>query len=93
VRAAPTAQVADLHDRMPVVVPEEAWSTWLDPLLDDPAELHGLLQPNEQIELRIVAVSRLVNDVRNGGPELIEPAPPDELALAAAVAADPGLFD
>jgi putative SOS response-associated peptidase YedK len=95
VTAGPNAQVADLHDRMPVVVPEEAWSTWLDPHLNDPAELQGLLQPNEEVELRIVAVSRLVNDVRNDGPELIEPAPPASLAELAAAAAgtDPGLFD
>jgi len=92
VTAGPNAQVADLHDRMPVVVPEDSWSTWLDPQLEDPAELNGLLRPNEDLELEIVAVSRLVNDVRNDGPELIEPAPPDVVG-AEAVIAGPGLFD
>ena len=91
VTAGPNAQVAELHDRMPVVVPEEAWSTWLDPHLDDAAELQGLLQPNEAVDLRILAVSRLVNDVRNDGPELIEPASDEPAAVEAAVA--PGLFD
>ena len=91
VTAGPNAQVADLHDRMPVVVPEDRWSTWLDPELDDPAELQGILQPNEDVELRIVPVSRLVNDVRNDGPELIEPA--DPAAVAAVATAEPGLFD
>ena len=91
VTAGPNAQVAELHDRMPVVVPEEAWSTWLDPHLDDAAELQGLLQPNEAVDLRILAVSRLVNDVRNDGPELIEPAGDEPAAIEAAVA--PGLFD
>ncbi|HEY8845984.1 MAG TPA: SOS response-associated peptidase [Candidatus Limnocylindrales bacterium] len=91
VTAGPNAQVAELHDRMPVVVPEEAWSTWLDPGLDDSAELQGLLQPNEAVDLRILAVSRLVNDVRNDGPELIEPASDEPAAIEAAVA--PGLFD
>jgi putative SOS response-associated peptidase YedK len=93
VTAGPNAQVADLHDRMPVVVPEEAWSTWLDPGLEDSAELQGLLSPNEDVELRIVAVSWLVNDVRNDGPELIEPTSSDPLAVAASAAAEPGLFD
>ncbi|HEX5825588.1 MAG TPA: SOS response-associated peptidase [Candidatus Limnocylindrales bacterium] len=88
VTASPNAQVADLHDRMPVVVPEAAWSTWLDPGLEDPAELQGLLRPNEDVSLRIVAVSRLVNDVRNDGPELIEPAPAGQPVTVA-----PGLFD
>jgi putative SOS response-associated peptidase YedK len=77
---------------MPVVVPEEAWSTWLDPTLDDPAELNGLLQPKEDVDLRIVAVSRLVNDVRNDGPELIEPAPAGAVE-GERVVATPGLFD
>jgi len=91
VTAGPNAQVAELHDRMPVVVPEEAWSTWLDPHLEDSGELQGLLQPNEAVDLRILAVSRLVNDVRNDGPELIEPAGDEPAAIEAAVA--PGLFD
>ena len=86
------AQIRDLHDRMPVVIPEDAWSTWLDPQLEDPAELNGLLRPNEDLDLEIVAVSRLVNDVRNDGPELIEPAPPDVVGAEAVIAA-PGLFD
>jgi putative SOS response-associated peptidase YedK len=88
VTAGPNAQVADLHDRMPVVLPEAAWSTWLDTSLEDPAELQGLLVPNEDVELTIVAVSRLVNDVRNDGPELVEPATRTQPAAAA-----PGLFD
>jgi putative SOS response-associated peptidase YedK len=92
VTAGPNAQVADLHDRMPIVIDEEAWSTWLDPALEDPAELHGLLVPNEEVDLRIVAVSRLVNDVRNDGPELIEPAPTG-LAGPEPVVMAPGLFD
>ena len=91
VTASPNAQVADLHDRMPVIVPEDAWSRWLDPQLDDPAELQGLLLPNEEVELVLQPVRRLVNDVRNDGPELIEPAPPEAI-LAEPVLA-PGLFD
>jgi putative SOS response-associated peptidase YedK len=92
VTAGPNAQVAGLHDRMPVVVDEDAWATWLDPALDDPAELQGLLEPNEDVDLRIVPVSRLVNDVRNDGPELIQPAPDGTVLTEQAVVA-PGLFD
>jgi putative SOS response-associated peptidase YedK len=87
----PNDQMAGLHDRMPVVVPEEAWSRWLDPTLDDPAELHGLFEPSDEVELRIWAVSLLVNNVRNDGPELFEP-----LAVGAEVEGgdrQPGLFD
>jgi putative SOS response-associated peptidase YedK len=73
VTSGPNDAVADLHDRMPVIVPDEAWERWLDPSPADPGELQGLLQPSDDIALRIYAVSRAVNDVRRDGPELIEP--------------------
>jgi putative SOS response-associated peptidase YedK len=73
VTTTPNEALADLHDRMPVVVPEEAWSRWLAPDAADPGELSGLLLPSDAVELRIYAVSRAVNDVRQDGPGLIEP--------------------
>jgi putative SOS response-associated peptidase YedK len=93
ITAGPNEQVADLHDRMPVVIPEAAWATWLDPSLDDRGELQGLLVPNEDVDLRIVAVSALVNNVRNDGPELIEPAILGNDARIEPVVVAPGLFD
>ncbi len=69
----PTASMASVHDRMPVVIGEASWDQWLDPEPTDPGELLGLLAPDERLDLDIRAVSRLVNDVRNDGPELIEP--------------------
>ena len=73
VTTSPNDAMSALHDRMPVIVPEEAWARWLEPEPTDPGELQGLLTPSDAIELEIRAVSRLVNDVRNDGPELIEP--------------------
>ena len=92
----PNNQMADLHDRMPVVVPDDAWERWLDPRLADPAELLGLFEPSDEVGLRIWPVSKLVNNVRNDGPELIEPL--DLAALEAEEAGarpmtQPGLFD
>jgi putative SOS response-associated peptidase YedK len=86
----PNDQLSGLHDRMPVVVPDEAWSRWLDPGLHDPAELNGLFEPSDEVELRIWPVSPLVNNVRNDGPKLFAP-----IADHASVLADPslGLFD
>ena len=71
-------------------MPEAAWSLWLDPTTD-PSQLHGMLQPTDDVLLRIQPVSRLVNDVRNDGPELMHPVAiePDDGPLVAA----PGLFD
>ena len=93
--------MADLHDRMPVVVPDDAWGRWLDPALGDPSELQGLLEPSDEIGLRIWPVRGLVNNVRNDGPELIEEIDPAELeSVGAGVGAtgggqrdQPGLFD
>ena len=53
--------------------PRTAWARWLDPDPADRGELLGLLTPSDATELEIRAVSRLVNDVRNDGPELFEP--------------------
>ena len=73
VTSAPNEAMASLHDRMPVIVPDDAWDRWLEPEPADPGELIGLLAPSDEVELDIRAVSRLVNDVRNDGPELIQP--------------------
>ena len=68
----PNAALADLHDRMPVVIDADDWSRWLGPPPADPGELLGLLQPDDAVELDIYPVIRAVNDVRRDGPELIE---------------------
>jgi putative SOS response-associated peptidase YedK len=68
----PNEALADLHDRMPVVIDEAAWARWLDPRPGDRGELLGLLVPNEDVDLEVYAVGRDVNDVRRDGPELIE---------------------
>lgn len=72
----PNKQMAALHDRMPVVVPDDAWGLWLDPARDDGGELRALLEPRDDIGLRVRAVSFLVNNVRNDGPELLAPFDP-----------------
>lgn len=85
----PNDQMAWLHDRMPVVVPEDRWALWLDPSLADPAELQGIFEPTDEVALRISPVADLVNNVRNDGPALIEP-----IELASAAVTEPaGLFD
>ena len=37
--------MSSIHDRMPVLLPREAWDDWLDPELDDREYLQSLLQP------------------------------------------------
>jgi putative SOS response-associated peptidase YedK len=71
VTTTPNEAIAGLHDRMPVIVAEDAWARWLDPSPADPGELIGLLVPSEGVDLDVYAVVRDVNDVRRDGPELI----------------------
>lgn len=67
--------LADIHDRMPLTISRADWDRWLDP--DAPAD-EGLLRGHGDLDrIEIREVSRLVNNVRNNGPELIEPAEPE----------------
>ena len=78
-------QVAPIHNRMPVILPGEAWRDWLNPELTDPGEILSMLVPAEDA-LEIYPVSPLVNSVRNNGPELAVPLSAAEAAAATAAA-------
>jgi putative SOS response-associated peptidase YedK len=67
--------LAEIHDRMPLTISERDWDRWLDP--DAPVD-EGLLRGHGDLDrIEIREVSRLVNSIRNNGPELIEPAEPE----------------
>jgi putative SOS response-associated peptidase YedK len=63
--------LAEIHDRMPLIVPERDWDRWLDP--DAPADLEFLAAPPDVRGIEMREISTLVNNVRNNGPELLEP--------------------
>ena len=65
--------MSPIHDRMPVILPQSAWATWLDPDNQDIETLSGLLVPAPDTLLEVRAVSTEVNNVRNKGPELTQP--------------------
>jgi putative SOS response-associated peptidase YedK len=65
--------VSSLHDRMPVLLPREAWDDWLDPDMGDRKYLLQLLVPAPDDVLTVTMVSTRVNDVRNESPELLTP--------------------
>ena len=73
VTTTPSAAVAHVHDRMPVIVPPAAYSEWLDPRNADTARLARLLGACELPGLAARPVSRRVNDARNQGADLVEP--------------------
>jgi len=72
----PNEKVAEVHDRMPVMLPPDAWGTWIDRENHDIDALQGLLVPAPAELIRIHPVSTEVNNVRNNGPELIEESDP-----------------
>ena len=65
--------VAQLHDRMPAILPPDAWPAWLDPTLSEVDLLRSLLQPAADVLLSLAPVSRRLNNVNNEGPELLIP--------------------
>lgn len=67
-------EVRQLHDRMPVLLPRDAWQEWLDPG-QDPEPLRTLLRPAPDGVLEMHPVSRRVNDVREDGPDLVDEVP------------------
>ncbi|MNR99321.1 putative SOS response-associated peptidase YedK [compost metagenome] len=82
----PNAVVSEIHDRMPVIVPPDAYALWLDPRVTDPQRLMPLLASYPAEAMRVHPVSPRVNAATAEGPDCIEPVaelapPPQELRL------------
>jgi putative SOS response-associated peptidase YedK len=77
----PNEKMAEIHDRMPIILPPSAWSEWLDEDQTDTEAVGRLLVPAPPELIEFHPVSTAVNSVRNHGPELIEPAAPIEPTL------------
>ncbi|MEX1207645.1 MAG: SOS response-associated peptidase [Acidimicrobiia bacterium] len=69
----PNELVGKIHNRMPVVLPGDAWEAWLDPAFADQSRLRGLLVASPADRLTEHAVSTLVNDVKNNYLECVAP--------------------
>lgn len=63
-----------VHDRMPVILPDEIWEAWLDRDLTDPEAARSMLRTIDPDLIMEHEVSSRVNSVRNNGPELVEAA-------------------
>jgi putative SOS response-associated peptidase YedK len=70
----PNEKVADIHDRMPVMLPPSAWAEWLDRDNADVETLGKFLVPAPASLYALHPVTRAVNNVQENGPELIDPA-------------------
>jgi putative SOS response-associated peptidase YedK len=66
---------AEVHTRMPVILPKEAEAAWIDREQTDGVKALEQAQAVAVTELEYHAVSTRVNSVKNKGMDLIEPFP------------------
>jgi putative SOS response-associated peptidase YedK len=69
----PNPLMAEIHNRMPVIVRPEDYGLWLDPALGDADSLRPLAAPFPAQFMEAYPVSRKVGNPANEGPGLIEP--------------------
>jgi putative SOS response-associated peptidase YedK len=81
VTVAAQGALAEIHERMPLVLDPGAWDRWLDPSAPGPAEL--LEPPDEAVRdhLELRAVSSEVNNVKHNSAGLLTPVTPPAAAL------------
>lgn len=82
ITGSPNERMAELHDRMPIMLPPDAWGTWLDADNHDTDLLGKLLVPAPSELIAFHPVSTQVNNPRTKGDELIEEAAPIQEAGA-----------
>jgi putative SOS response-associated peptidase YedK len=71
-------ELGHIHDRMPLMVERDRWAGWLDPTAPQD-HLLDLLVPAAPGRLEAYPVSTLVSNVKNNGPELLDPLPLEEV--------------
>ena len=75
--------LAPIHDRMPVIVPRDAFDLWLDAANVDPKTAEALIVPAPENFLEAYPISTDVNRVANDNPKLLELFVPGALPEAA----------
>jgi putative SOS response-associated peptidase YedK len=73
VTTTPNALCAEIHDRMPVILPPAAWPAWLGETTADSERLKELLAPYPADQMTCWPVSARMGNVKNNDPSLIEP--------------------
>ncbi len=69
----PNQLLADVHDRMPVILPAESYDLWLDRGFRDVAATTEMLKPYDAGQMRRYAVSTRLNNVATDDRECSEP--------------------
>ncbi|MFC7573592.1 SOS response-associated peptidase family protein [Klenkia terrae] len=70
VTAPAVGALADIHDRMPLVLPRDRWADWLDLDREDVETLAAPTPPEVVEGLEIRPVGPAVGNVANGGEQL-----------------------
>jgi putative SOS response-associated peptidase YedK len=70
----PNALLTDIHDRMPVILPDDAYDLWLDPGFQKVDAICDLLKPFDPALMRRFEVSSRVNLAKYDDPECAEAA-------------------
>jgi putative SOS response-associated peptidase YedK len=68
--------MADIHDRMPVILDRQDIDHWLDPDVHEPERVLPLIRPCPSEWLTAYAVSTSVNSVRHKTPDVLRPFTP-----------------
>lgn len=76
----PNSLLSQIHNRMPVILPELNWDQWLDPMATNATSFFPLLQAASDDLLEAIPVGPLVNSARNQGHELVEAVGPTLVA-------------
>ena len=73
ITTSPNDLVANIHNRMPVILAPEAYAVWLDPAEQTPDRLAEWLRPYPAAQMTAFPVSTLVNSPSNDSPACIIP--------------------
>ena len=69
----PNDLIAPIHNRMPVILTEDAWDRWLNPGFDDVEAFRSMLTSLDPGLMAEYSFSTLVNKVANNYPDCIAP--------------------
>ncbi|MEM4992167.1 SOS response-associated peptidase [Priestia sp. SB1] len=69
----PNKITEEVHDRMPVILKEDAYDLWLDPQMEDTEYLKSLLVPYPAEQMKMYPVSTIVNSPKNDVEECLAP--------------------
>lgn len=77
-----SSDIADIHDRMPVVIMPENFERWLDCRTQEPRDVAHLMRPPAEGFFEAIPVSDRVNKADNAGPDLQERVEPTAATMA-----------